>query len=119
MNFKDSCFAFTLFKFGRYKVELWYAPHNYQTVEHTHNNSSGEFYVLYAKNRLIYRIVNKEKQFYIVNFPQCLKKFLSVRAGVPHSFYRGDSCMVWICFEKWNKGSKVTSVGQDFTLTDN
>ncbi len=44
-------------------------------------------------------------------------KTLSVRAGTPHAFKKGESAMIWICFETWRKGVPVTSVAEDFVLT--
>lgn len=109
-----SCFGLTLFRLGRWKVELWYAPADFATVPHRHNDSSGEFTVLYGRNRRIWRRVAERMESYIVNFPSCLGRFLSVRAGTVHGFDKGDSCMIWLCFETWRKGAKVTSVAEDF-----
>lgn len=111
------CIGLTLFRFLRWKVELWYAPAGFATVPHRHANSSGEFTVLYGRNRRIWRKVAGRIESYVVNFPVCLGRFLSVRAGTEHGFDKGDSCMVWLCFETWRKGVKPTSVAVDFVPT--
>lgn len=53
---------------------------------------------------------------YRANIPPWKFKTLSVRAGVPHGFKKGDSFMLWLCFETWKKGAPVTSVADDFVL---
>lgn len=132
------CPCLTLYRFGRYKAELCYAPADYEPPEHVHENSDGEFLILWARNRPIYRKTRKElewsdnletwvipseeyeigaKDSYVANVPPFRFRTLSVRAGVPHAFRKGDSPMIWICFEKWKRGAQVTSVAEDFVLT--
>lgn len=147
----ERCHCLTLCRLGRRKVELCYAPADYEPREHVHPNSDGEFLILWAKNRPIYRktlpirgipfragpedrymsvknlgngwrrgIIGYELgpgDSYLANVPPWRLKTLSVRAGVPHAFRKGDSPMVWICFEKWLKGVPVTSVAEDLVLT--
>lgn len=130
------CWCLTVFRWGRRKVELCYAPADYEPPEHVHPNSDGEFLILWAKNRLIYRktktyagpygylqsmcgnlLVCGDGDYYTANVPPWRFKTLSVRAGTPHAFKKGDSFMLWICFETWKKGAAVTSVAEDFVLT--
>lgn len=110
------CSGLTLFRWGRRKVELWYAPADYSPPPHSHNDSDGEFTVLWSRNRRIWRNVGGRVDSYIATTPGVWGKFLSVRAGTVHAFERGDSCMVWIVFETWRKGVKVGSVADDFHL---
>lgn len=117
VNSYGPCVGFTLLRCGRRKVELWYAPADYATPEHTHDNSSGEFTILYSKNRRIYRRIGTKTDAYIANTPEAWGRFLSVRAGTPHAFSKGDSAMIWLCFETWKPGVMVTSVADDFRLT--
>lgn len=117
LNRYGPCTGLTLFKLGRFKAELWHAPADFTPPEHTHECSDGEFTILYSKNRRIYRRIGNTVNAYIANTPEAWGKFLSVRAGTPHAFGKGDSCMVWICFEKWKHGTRVTSVAEDFHLT--
>lgn len=126
----ERCHCLTLYRFGRRKAELCYAPADYEPREHVHPNSDGEFLILWAKNRPIYRKViydpndwntlgktGARVDSYLANVPPWKFKTLSVRAGVPHAFRAGDSCMIWLCFEKWKPGTKVTSVAEDLVLT--
>lgn len=119
------CWCLHLYRFGRFQGELCYAPADYEPPEHVHPNSDGEFLILYAKNRFIYRKTHLNKfgdkclgdgDYYVANVPPWRLRTLSVRAGVPHAFKRGDSPMLWICFETWRKGTKVTSVAEDLVL---
>ncbi len=126
------CRCLTIFRWGRRKVELCYAPADYEPPEHVHPNSDGEFLILWAKNRPIYRktkwvedsfhpdkalmLTVGDGDSYLANVPPFKFRTLSVRAGVPHAFRKGDSPMIWICFEKWRKGVPVTSVADDFVL---
>lgn len=121
------CIGVTLFRWRRFKIELWYAPADFATPEHTHENSSSEFLILYARTRFIYRRtvdfistvdgkVRYRTEGYVVNVPP-FRRTLTVRAGTPHAFHRGESCMVWLCFERWKKNVPVTSVAEDFQLT--
>lgn len=116
------CVGITLFRWRRWKVELWYAPANYATPEHSHNESHGEFTILWARNRRIYRKVKTPQgervDEYIASTPRFWGKFLSVPMGVVHAFEKGDSCMVWICVETWKRGVTVTSVATDFHLAN-
>ena len=111
------CWCLTVFRWGRRKVELCYAPADYEPPEHVHPNSDGEFLILWARNRPIYRRVGGRVDSYTANIPPWRFKTLSVRAGTPHAFKKGDSCMIWLCFETWKKGVPVTSVADDFVLT--
>ncbi len=111
------CWCLTVFRFGRRKVELCYAPADYEPPEHSHPNSDGEFLILWARNRPIYRRVGQRVDAYTANVPPWRFKTLSVRAGTPHAFKKGESAMIWICFETWRKGVPVTSVAEDFVLT--
>lgn len=129
------CIGITLFRFRRRQVELWWAPTDYATPEHSHENSDGEFLILWARNRRIWRKthtlctngkvfkINQHKRYfdavgrgdeYIANVPPWRFKTLSVRAGIKHGFDKGSSPMIWLCFEKWKKGVPITSVADDF-----
>ena len=125
INRKDSCVGITLFRFGRYKLELWFVPRDYACEEHTHELSSGEFFVLYGKDREIWRTVkgpwvkdylqwrtSKREQYNISN--RTYFKWLSVRAGTPHGFSRGATPMVFLTLTKWKKDAKITSPAIDF-----
>lgn len=148
----ERCWCLTLYRVGRHKAELCYAPADYEPREHVHENSDGEFLILWARNRPIYRkthIVHHAANFfntfrpikaapedmgrltslrhsravigpgdsYLANVPPWKLKTLSVCAGVPHAFRKGDSPIIWICFEKWKPGTKITSVAEDLVLT--
>jgi hypothetical protein len=110
------CIGLTIFHWGRRKVELWWAPSDYSPPPHSHKNSSTEFTILWAKNRRIWRRVGDRVDTYTANTPGVWGKFLSVRAGVVHAFEKGDSCMIWLAFETWQRDAKVTSVAEDFHL---
>jgi hypothetical protein len=113
----ERCWCLTVFRFGRRKVELCYCPADYESPEHVHPNSDGEFLILWARNRPIYRRTGSPRDSYVANVPPWRLKTLSVRAGIPHAFKKGDSCLIWICFETWKKGVSVTSVAEDLVLT--
>ncbi len=110
------CIGITLFRFRRWKIELWFAPADYATPEHSHDDSSSEFTILWARNRRIYRRIGDRVDAYIAETPKMWGKFLSVRTGVVHAFEKGDSAMIWLAFETWKKGVKVSSVADDFHL---
>ncbi len=121
------CIGITLWRWGRFKVELWWAPADYATPEHTHENSDGEFLILFSRTRFIYRRMvdsistvdgrtHYRTEGYVVNVPPW-RRTLSVRAGTPHAFHKGSSPMIWLCFERWKEGVPVTSVAEDFRLT--
>ena len=122
INAYGPCFSVTLWRWRRKKLELWYAPADFSPEEHTHDDVSGEFTILYSKNREIYRKVPKEdgtleKQSYIANTPEVWGKWLSVRDGTIHKFEKGDSCMIWLVWETWKQGRPVASVATDFNIT--
>lgn len=111
------CWGLTLWRWGRRKVELWYAPADYATPEHTHEDSDSEFLILWARNRVIYRVVNCMIESYVAHTPGVWGKWLSVRAGTPHAFKTGTSCLIWISSQTWKPGVTVTSVAEDFKIT--
>lgn len=113
----ERAFGVTLWRWRRVKVELWYAPANYYTLEHTHQFSDGEFTLLWARQRQIYRIVNGRLDSYMANTPAAWGRWLTVRAGTPHAFAKGESCMIWIVVQRWKPGVSVTSLAEDFHLT--
>jgi hypothetical protein len=124
---KDSCVGITLFRLGRRKLELWYVPKDYACVEHTHKDSDGEFFVVYGKDRFIWRrhsdhkhvagtsYTYKEERQEIYNITdRPYWKWYTVKSAVPHGFGRGASPMVFLCWETYRKGVKVTSPAIDF-----
>lgn len=111
------CVGVTLFRLFRWKLELWFAPADYATPEHTHENSDGEFTILWAKNRMIWKRVDGVMKAYRAHVPSCWGKFLTVRAGEVHAFGEGATFMLWLCWQTWKKGVKVTSPAEDFVLT--
>ena len=110
---KDSCRGITLFRFGRRKLELWFVPADYACVEHTHKDSDGEFFVVYGKGRDIWRRIGAESQCYDITNRNYFK-WLTVRANVVHGFSPGATPMVFLCWETYRKGVKVTSPAIDF-----
>lgn len=125
---KDSCKGITLFWFFRWKLELWYVPADYECKEHIHKDSDGEFFVVYGKNREIYRkesIVTRDvfKKTEIITridkyniSSRKFWKWLTVKANTPHGFSSGATPMVFLCWEKYRKDVKVTSPAIDFHL---
>lgn len=125
INTVGPCIGLTVFRWFRWKVELWYAPADYSTPEHTHEDSDGEFLVLHGRGRWIWR----RPQLPWEDAPEVLMrqayrlkggfrwKWLTVKAGTPHGFERGETPMIWLCVEHWKPGVKVTSVATDFVLT--
>lgn len=126
---KDSCRGVTLFRWFRWKLELWYVPADYECSEHTHKNSDGEFFVVCGKNREIYRKEMQEASHWPYNewkeycelqqyniSSRKFWKWLTVKANTPHGFSSGSTPMVFLCWEKYRKGVKVTSPAIDFNL---
>lgn len=111
------CWGLTLWRWGRRKVELWYAPANYETPEHRHDLSDSEFTILWARDRVIYRVIDGMVQSYRANTPGVWGRWLSVRAGTPHAFKAGATFMLWLVVQRWREGVKVTSVAEDFRPT--
>lgn len=127
---KDSCWGFTLFRFGRRQLQIWFVPADYACEEHTHQDSDGEFFVVYGKGRNIYRNVISEdcltqrssdwpvwdshfKQQYNISTRKYFKWF-TVKKNTPHGFSRGSSPMLFLCWQTYRKGVKVTSPAIDF-----
>lgn len=126
-----------LWKWNRKKIELWWSPADYSPQEHAHDGCSGEFTILWAKNRRIYRKTKWEtksicvdgvlgiehklavgpKDEYIANTPQVWGKWLTVPAGVPHKFDAGESMMIWLVVETWKPGYNM-SLATDFRVTE-
>jgi len=132
-TFYPGAVGITLWKWNRKKIELWWASKNCSPPEHAHDGCSGEFMVLYSKNRRIYRrntwqstlykngicherVIGPRDQ-YIATTPQVWGKWLTVPAGVPHKFDRGDSMMIWITVETWRPGYDM-DLTKDFRLTE-
>lgn len=125
---KDSCRGITLFRWFRWKLEFWYVPKDYECKEHTHKDSDGEFFIVYAKDREVYRTFYKpfipwwgmtlvDRQQYNT-FKRNYFKCYTVRANTPHGFSKGSSPMLFLCWETYKKGVKVTSPAVDFHLTN-
>ncbi len=128
---KDSCWGVTLFRWGRRKLELWFVPRDYACVEHVHHDSDGEFFVVFGKGREIYRKVETEpasywpynsypatisKQEYNISSRKYFRTY-TVRANTPHGFSAGSSPMVFLCWETYLPGRRVTSPAVDFHPT--
>lgn len=133
----------TLWRWKRKKVELWWASKHCSPPEHAHDGCSGEFTILWARNRRIYRKtfpvvesgVTRDKfghatgiyskitgysvggdDSYVAHTPGVWGKWLTVPAGTPHKFEQGDSCMVWLVVETWKEGYEMDLI-KDFRLT--
>ena len=118
---RGPCLGITVFRWRRFKVELWFAPADYAPPEHVHRYSSSEFLILFARRRRIFRRVETPKGLrtdqYVADtrkLPWWKFRTLSVRYGVRHAFCKGASPMIWLAFETWKKGVKITSVAEDF-----
>ena len=126
---KDSCWGVTLFRFGRRKLELWFVPRDYACVEHVHKDSDGEFFVVFGKGRNIWRTVTGiEKNIYGNMVSGLIRqmyhitdrtyfKTYTVRANTPHGFSIGTSPMIFLCWETYLPGRRVTSPAADFHPT--
>lgn len=114
------CKGLRLFKIGRYACDIWYAPSYYSVQEHTHPNSDGKFWVIYGRDRLIYKyradnLVNRIQ--YILRWPSCMLHVLNVRHNERHGFMSGSTCMIWFCFQTWKPDSEVTNIIDDFVIS--
>lgn len=115
INSYGPCVGLTLWRLGRHKLELWRAPSWYAPPTHSHSTVDGEFFVLYGQGREIW----KRTELCVVGYNITGRKYwkwYTVRAGDQHSFSRGTTCMIWLCWETWKPGVKVTSVAEDFVL---
>lgn len=120
VNSYGQCIGLTLWRLGRHKLELWWAPSNFSTPEHIHEHSDGEFFVIYGSGRKIWRRISMPGRNYVEGYDIADRKYwkwFSVRAGTPHAFSCGRTPMVWLCSETWKPGTKVTSVAEDFILS--
>lgn len=108
------CWGVTLFRWGRRKLELWLAPADYAVAEHTHEDSDSEITILYAKPRRIYRRVGDRVDEYVASSRKYFGRWFSVRAGVPHAFDKGESRMLFLNWQTYLPGRRVTSVATDF-----
>jgi hypothetical protein len=53
---------------------------------------------------------------YIADTPKVWGKWLTVPAGVPHKFEKGDSFMLWLVVETWKPGYDMNLIS-DFRIT--
>lgn len=107
-----SCFGITVWKWNKFKIELWYAPANFSVEGHTHANSDGEFFVIYGFNRKIWKIKNGQELSYNISDRPYWNR-LTVRHNEQHGFNRGSTPMIWLCFETWLNNVEPSSVAKD------
>lgn len=112
------CRGITLFSWGRLNIELWYAPRNYEIVEHKHSNEDIELMFLFGKSTFFRRkFKTMPEESVNVSFPRSLFKCMTVPAGYFHRFtVNRFSPLVFINIERWKPGVRITSASMDFQL---
>jgi len=112
------CRVWSFKPFGFIKVELVWAPKNYEIVEHSHPNQDIELIVLWGKNVYLERteLGKVAPDFYITSMPKSIFKRFSIRAGDTHWFKTSKTNFLFLNVEFWK--TEPTSAAVDFKLKD-
>lgn len=118
INRYKQCVGITLFRWFRYKVELWFCPKGFKIKEHCHPSQDIE--LIFIKGSAVFHrrllctdtIDSKE-----VNWWDQFIKF-TVKSYHSHWFEVSDKMLVFLNIEKWHEGEKVTSAAKDFQLVN-
>jgi len=97
----NNCTGLTLFRWGRFQIELWICPKG-DIPPHLHSKIDSTIYLLFGS--MLGRIGDK------VGFPSKLKGY-KIPAGVVHSATCLSLC-VFANIERWN--AEATSAAEDF-----
>lgn len=112
----ERCRGLAFPSWGKYKLELWYCPRNYEIQPHSHNNVDIKLYFLFGNNIAFYR--KKQSQFlpdfYYARWWNIGTKF-NIKAGDTHYFKVSSFPLIFLNFETWH--IKPTSASVDLQLT--
>jgi hypothetical protein len=116
VNRYNKCIGITLFRFFRWKIELWITPPNYEIPEHRHPNIDSEIIPLFfGSNVSITRNNKYSSRCFTLSWSNGLFRSFSIRSNDYHYFKNPSSkYFIFINFEKFRKKSKVTSAAVDF-----
>lgn len=114
----ESCIGLSLPAFGRYKIEVWFAPRGYSIKEHTHPNENIKLLFLFGSNIRFHR---RQAGFllgesFFATFRN-IGKIFTINAGDAHWFEVSDWPLIFVNFETWLNG-KPSSAAKDLTYTN-
>lgn len=117
------CKGMTLFRWGRFNIEIWFCPPRFQIEEHRHPSQDIELMFLYGDAFISRRHKDDPYGHYqmygTVKFPYDTFKHFTVLAEHFHYFTVNEKWFVFLNISKWRKGHKPTSASVDFELSNN
>lgn len=113
-NRHEKCFGITLYRFGRYRAEIWFCAPLYNIVEHSHFEEDVELMHIYGDTKFTRRNLWNGAIESVI--PRMFQKF-SVRHYHSHWFSVGKKWLVFINFQKFRKNYKPKSAAIDFNIT--
>lgn len=114
----ERCFILTFLTFGKWQLELVYAPKNYRIREHSHDQQSIKLIPIFCHNIRFWR--RKRNDVLSTSFQATFRhigRVFTINAGDYHYFECSNWPLVFINVEKWN--TKPTSAAVDLQLTEN
>jgi hypothetical protein len=113
----EKCVGLSFPAIGKYKIEFWFCPRNYEIREHTHPSQNIKLVLLFGHNILFHRRKksNLLDESYLARFKDMGKVF-TINAGDAHWFSVSGWPLVFLNIEKYLTG-KPTSAAEDLVLT--
>lgn len=103
----NRCIGIKLFRYGKFQLELWFAPRGEMIEPHCHPHIDCSLTFLWGS--IVGTIGNKTGP---VSYRDILRSF-SIPAGVTHSAEVKSAFCLFLNWEKW-KSETVTSASIDF-----
>ena len=111
----ERCRGISFRNIGRWKIEFWFCPPNYQIAEHSHPNEDIELLFLFGHNIRFHRREQGKLlgESFFARFKHIGTVF-TIKAGTYHWFEVSSWPLIFMNIEKWY--SKPTSASEDFQL---
>lgn len=111
----ESCLGLSLPAIGKYKIEFWYCPSEYEIKPHSHNNVDIKLMFLFGHNTRFFRC--KPDGSNLISFlarSRHMFKVFNIYAGNIHWFTVSKFPLIFINFERWK--TIPSSAAIDFQL---
>lgn len=115
VNRYKECWGLSLFKWGRYKIEIWYAPRGFKIEKHKHPNQDIRLYFIFGHGTTFYRQRDTANESIVAERTIAwwnIGARFNILRGDYHWFTVSRFPLIFMNIEKWY--IKPTSASEDF-----
>lgn len=115
-NRYESCRGFTIFKFKKFRIEIWYCPAKYEIIEHRHPEEDIELIFIFGQTVFSRRDINSGVIESLATSWKMFGRKFSVKHYHSHWFKVGRLPLIFINVQRFFNDYDVKSAAQDFLV---